>query len=65
MAVQPEDTNSGAHLWAETYERDFNPSSVFQLQGGLVPRIVFKIADAHGILAHTLSESIAVKISRN
>jgi tetratricopeptide (TPR) repeat protein len=63
VAVQLVDTNSGAHLWAETYEREFNPSSIFQLQDELVPRIVSTIADAHGILAHTLSQSIRGKSS--
>jgi TolB-like protein/Tfp pilus assembly protein PilF len=61
VAVQLVDATSGAHIWAETYERDFNPASVFQLQDELVPRIVSTIADAHGILAHTLSESIRGK----
>ena len=61
VAVQLVDASSGAHLWAETYERAFNPDSVFQIQDDLVPRIVSTLADAHGILAHSMSEAIGQK----
>jgi TolB-like protein len=61
LAVQLVDAVSGAHLWAETYERSFNPEAVFELQDELVPRIVSTIADAHGILPHTMSEAIRGK----
>ena len=61
LAVQLIDANSGAHLWAERYERAFDPEAAFQLQDELVPRIVSTIADAHGILPHTMSEAIRDK----
>jgi TolB-like protein/Tfp pilus assembly protein PilF len=61
LAVQLVDAVSGAHLWAETYERDFSPEAIFALQDELVPRIVSTIADAHGILPHTMSEAIRSK----
>jgi TolB-like protein len=61
VAVQLVDTASGAHLWAETYERAFSPEAVFEIQDNLVPRIVSTIADAHGILPHTLGEAIRAK----
>jgi len=61
LAVQLVDAISGAHLWAETYERTFHPDTVFELQDELVPRIVSTIADAHGILPHTMGESIRSK----
>jgi hypothetical protein len=61
LAVQLVDAVSGAHLWAENYERPFNPDTVFELQDELVPRIVSTIADAHGILPHTMSEGIRGK----
>ena len=50
VAVQLVDTLSGAHLWAETYERPFSPEAVFELQDELVPRIVSTVADMHGVL---------------
>jgi TolB-like protein len=61
LAVQLVDATSGAHLWAENYERTFDPESVFALQDELVPRIVSTVADAHGVLPHTMSEAIRGK----
>jgi TolB-like protein/Tfp pilus assembly protein PilF len=61
LAVQLVDGDSGAHLWAENFERTFNPEMVFALQDELVPRIVSTVADAHGILPHTMSEAVRGK----
>jgi TolB-like protein len=58
LAVQVVDTTSGAHLWAENYERTFSPESVFELQDELVPRIVSTVADMNGILPRSLSEAV-------
>ena len=58
IAVQLVDTQSGAHLWAETYDRPFSPEGILELQDELVPRIVSTIADAHGVLPHTLGEAL-------
>ncbi len=43
------------------YDRPFSPEAVFALQDELVPRIVSSVADAHGVLTHTLSESLRSK----
>ena len=48
LAVQLVDAASGAHLWAENYERTFSPEAVFELQDDLVPRIVSTVADCTG-----------------
>jgi TolB-like protein/Tfp pilus assembly protein PilF len=61
LAVQLVDSATGSHVWAETYEHKFDPETVFELQDELVPRIVSTVADAHGILPHTLGESIRGK----
>ena len=61
VAVQLVDTVSGAHLWAENYERAFSPDAVFEIQDELVPRIVSTVADAHGILPHTMGEGVRGK----
>jgi serine/threonine-protein kinase len=58
LAVQLVDTTTGAHLWADNYERTFNPEAVFDLQDDLVPRIVSTVADQYGALAHSMSESL-------
>ena len=58
LAVQLVDAVSGAHIWAENYERSFSPETVFELQDDLVPRIVSTIADMNGILPRSLSEAV-------
>ncbi len=61
LAVQLADTVSGAHLWAETYERTFTPESVFDVQDDLVPRIVSTVADQYGVLPRSMSETLRSK----
>ena len=61
IAVQLVDATNGAHLWAETYERSFQPEEIFSLQDDLVPRIVSTVADQHGILPRGISEDLRVK----
>ena len=61
VAVQLVDTISGAHLWAETYDRAFVPEEIFSLQDDLVPRIVSTVADMHGVLPRSMSEVVRQK----
>jgi len=61
LAVQLVDAVSGAHLWAENYERIFSPEAVFDLQDELVPRIVSTVADMHGVLPRSMSEVVRLK----
>ena len=56
--MQLVDAVSGAHLWAENYERAFSPESIFALQDDLVPRIVSTVADQSGILTRRMSEAL-------
>jgi TolB-like protein/cytochrome c-type biogenesis protein CcmH/NrfG len=58
VAVQLVDAVSGAHLWAENYERAFSPEAVFELQDDLVPRIVSTAADMNGVLTRDMSEAV-------
>ncbi len=58
LAVQLVDAVSGAHLWAENYERTFSPETIFELQDDLVPRIVSTVAEWYGVLPHSMSESL-------
>ena len=64
LAVQLVDAVSGAHLWAETYERTFRPEAVFELQDDLVPRIVSTVADMNGVLPRSMSEALRSQHSR-
>ncbi|HVT45400.1 MAG TPA: protein kinase, partial [Thermoanaerobaculia bacterium] len=61
LAVQLVDAVSGAHLWAENYERAFSPEEVFALQDDLVPRIVSTVADQHGVLVHRMADVLRNK----
>jgi tetratricopeptide (TPR) repeat protein len=61
IAVQLVDTSSGAHLWAEAYDRVFSPETVFELQDDVVSRIVCTVADSHGVLPHSMSEAVRSK----
>ena len=61
LAVHLSDTVSGAHLWAETYERPFTPEAVFEVQDDLVPRIVATVADQYGVLPRSMSEILRSK----
>jgi TolB-like protein len=61
VAVQLVDASTGAHLWAETYERTFRAEAIFALQDDLVPRIVSTVADWYGVLPHSMSESLRSK----
>jgi TolB-like protein/cytochrome c-type biogenesis protein CcmH/NrfG/predicted Ser/Thr protein kinase len=56
ITVQLVDANTGAQLWAETYDRSFHAEAIFELQDELVPKIVSTAADRHGVLPHTMSE---------
>ena len=58
LAVQLVDAASGAHMWAENYERPFNPEAIVELQDDLVPRIVSTVADTNGVLPRTMSEAL-------
>src|SRR6266576_2967553 len=61
LAVQLVDAVSGAHLWAENYDRPFSPEAAFELQDELVPRIVSTVADMHGVLPRSMSEVVRLK----
>src|SRR5262249_51902358 len=58
VAVQLVDATTGAHLWAESYNRAFQSDAIFDLQDDLVPRIVATVADFSGVLPHSMSESL-------
>ena len=52
------DASSGAHLWAETYDRAFQAEQLFELQDELVPRIVSTVGETHGVLPYSMSETL-------
>jgi TolB-like protein len=65
LAVQLVDASSGAHLWAERYDRPFRTEDLVDLQDEIVPLIVSTIADTYGVLPRTMSEALAIVIPRS
>jgi TolB-like protein len=61
IATQLVDCNSGAHLWAETYDRTFSSLAAFDLCDDVVPQIVSTIADTHGVLPRSMSEVLRTR----
>lgn len=58
IAVQLVDAHSGAHLWAETYDRRFDSAEMFALPDELVPKIVSTVADTYGVLPRNMGEAL-------
>ena len=61
IAAKLVDCNSGAHLWAETYDRPFSSQAAFDLCDDVVPQIVSTIADTHGVLPRSMSEVLRTR----
>ena len=61
LVVQLLDASTGAHLWAETYDRAIENDHLFALQDDLVPCIVSTVADWYGVLTHSMSEAVRLK----
>jgi tetratricopeptide (TPR) repeat protein len=49
------DTESGAQLWAETYDRDLEVSNIFAVQDDVASRIVATVADSYGVLVNSMT----------
>lgn len=58
LSAQLVDRETGAHLWAETYDRDFTPHAEFDLLDDIVPQIVSTIADCYGVLPRSMGETL-------
>ncbi|HEY2822850.1 MAG TPA: serine/threonine-protein kinase [Candidatus Acidoferrum sp.] len=58
IAVHLVECETGTHLWAETYDREFRAEEIFELQDQLVPRVVSTIADTYGVLPRTMGENL-------
>ena len=56
IAVQIVDAHNGANLWAESFDRAFEPATIFDLQDELVPRLVATTADLFGVLVQSIAD---------
>jgi serine/threonine protein kinase/tetratricopeptide (TPR) repeat protein len=65
VSVQLVDTETGAQLWSETYNRDLQASSIFAAQDDVAARIVATVADSYGVLVHSMRDAIRQKDDAN
>src|SRR5439155_9257429 len=61
VSAQLVDTRTGAQLWAETYNRDLQTSTIFAAQDDVAARIVATVADSYGVLVHSMRAAIGRK----
>ena len=58
VSAQLLDAKDGAHLWAESFDRDYDVTGIFDIQDEITDRISATIGDVHGIIARTGSQAI-------
>jgi TolB-like protein len=61
VSAQLVDAQTGAKLWAETYNRDLQASSIFAAQDDIAARIVATAADSYGVLVHSMRSAMRQK----
>src|SRR4029077_12027083 len=61
VSAQLVDTKTGSQLWAETYDRDLQSSTIFAAQDDVAARIVATVADSYGVLVHSMRAAIGRK----
>ena len=61
VSAQLVDAETGAQLWAETYNRDLQTSTIFAAQDDVAARIVATVADSYGVLVHSMRAAIRQK----
>jgi adenylate cyclase len=54
VSAQLIDVKTGTQLWAETYNRDLQTSTIFDAQDDIATRIVATVADSYGVLVHSM-----------
>jgi adenylate cyclase len=61
VTAQLLDARSGAHLWAESYERDLSRAKVFGVQDEITERVVGAIGDTYGVISRTTFDESKAK----
>jgi serine/threonine-protein kinase len=61
LSAQLVDTQTGTHLWAETFDRDLTTTNLFALQDDLTDRIVATVADPFGVLVRVMAHPLLEK----
>ena len=61
VTAQLLDATTGAHLWAETYERELTAENIFAVQDDIKNRIVSIIAGDFGVISRARMKDVAAK----
>ena len=61
LSAQLVDAQTGTHLWAETFDRTLDGTSIFALQDELTDRIVATVADPFGVLVRVMGQPLLSK----
>ncbi len=61
VTAQLADTQAGTQLWAETYNRDLQTSTIFDAQDDIATRVVATVADSYGVLVHSMRAATSQK----
>jgi len=61
ISAQLVDAQTGVRLWAETYNRDLDSTSIFAAQDDIAGRIVATVADSYGVLVRSIAAPIRAK----
>jgi TolB-like protein/tetratricopeptide (TPR) repeat protein len=59
VSVRLVDTESGAHLWAEIFDRRLDTATVFDIQDDVTRLVVATVADASGVLTRAMAATLA------
>jgi TolB-like protein/Tfp pilus assembly protein PilF len=58
VSVELIDSESGVHLWAERFDREFAASRIFEIQDDLAARVIVNVGDSNGALVIALAATV-------
>jgi adenylate cyclase len=61
VTAQLLDASTGAHIWAETYERELTADNLFAVQDQITDQVVSRIGDVHGAVNRSQVQQLRTK----
>lgn len=61
LSTQLLDVASGRQVWGETFDREYSPQNILELQDDLTDHVVALVADPYGALMRDLARPVALK----
>jgi TolB-like protein/predicted Zn-dependent protease len=58
ITVHLVDSQTGAHMWAETYDRAVGSAGLFEVQDDITRRVVANVADRSGVLVRSMAAAL-------